>query len=227
MKSLIVVSLIAAAVFAGTQVFNSPQPKLDPLPSKQPNPPKPAGPYPHALVDYNDFKNLVKVVEAHRAERLVNLDKFLEMSQEPNTIILDTRSDSRFERLHLKGAKHLSFTDFTQGNLDALIPDRKTRILIYCNNNFSGEQRNFASKMFVPATPAATQVTRNAKPIMLALNIPTYINLYGYGFREIYELDELVNVRDRRITLEGTEAVRSAPSRGGQSVSKYTPPPIK
>ena len=40
---------------------------------------------------------------------------------------------------------------------------------------------------------------------MLALNIPTYINLYGYGYRNIYELDELVNINDKRIKFEGTE----------------------
>lgn len=50
-----------------------------------------------------------------------------------------------------------------------------------------------------------TQILSNQKPIMLALNIPTYINLYGYGYRNIYELDELVNVNDSRISFEGTE----------------------
>ena len=39
---------------------------------------------------------------------------------------------------------------------------------------------------------------------MLALNIPTYINLYGYGYRNVYELNELVSVRDRRVEFEGT-----------------------
>jgi hypothetical protein len=39
---------------------------------------------------------------------------------------------------------------------------------------------------------------------MMALNIPTYVNLYGYGYRNVYELHELVNVNDPRITFEGT-----------------------
>lgn len=41
--------------------------------------------------------------------------------------------------------------------------------------------------------------------MMLALNIPTFINLYGYGYRNIYELDELVNINDPRVKFEGTE----------------------
>ncbi len=89
-------------------------------------------------------------VENHRAKRRVSFDKFLEMSRQPNTIILDTRSDLRFGRLHLKGARHLNFTDFTQANLANVIPSFQTRILIYCNNNFDENQVDFASKITMP-----------------------------------------------------------------------------
>ncbi|RRJ89294.1 rhodanese-like domain-containing protein [Paenimyroides tangerinum] len=161
--------------------------------------------YPKALIDYEDFKNLVTEVETHRANRLINLDKFLEMSKKQNVVILDTRSDYRFERKHLKGAIHLDFTDFTQENLQKLVPDTNTIILIYCNNNFKGDQIDFATKMYKPNNGPETQILSNRKPIMLALNIPTYINLYGYGYKNIYELDELVDVNDSRIQFEGTE----------------------
>lgn len=161
--------------------------------------------YTKALVDYNDFNNLVKEVKTHRAERLICIDDFLKMSKEKNTVILDSRSDFRFNRKHLKGAIHLDFTDYTQENLFKLIPDTNTKILIYCNNNFNGDPIDFASKISIPKKNMETQILSNRKPIMLALNIPTYINLYGYGYRNIYELDELVNVNDSRIQFEGTE----------------------
>ena len=161
--------------------------------------------YPKALVDYDDFKNLVSELEKQREKNLVSLDVFLKMSKEENVVILDSRSDFRFNRKHLKGAIHLDFTDFTQDNLLQLIPDPNTRILIYCNNNFDGDPIDFASKMAKPKTNIETQILSNRKPIMLALNIPTHINLYGYGYKNIYELDELVNVNDSRITFEGTE----------------------
>lgn len=161
--------------------------------------------YPKALVDYDDFKNLVTEVEKERANHLVNLDTFLKMSRESNTIILDTRSDFRYNRKHLKGSVHLDFTDFTQENLYQLIPDPNTRILIYCNNNFDGDPIDFASKMALPKTAIESQILSNRKPVMLALNIPTHINLYGYGYKNIYELDELVHVNDKRIQFEGTE----------------------
>lgn len=164
--------------------------------------------YPKAKVSFEDFKQLVTEVEPHRASRLVDLNTFLKMSREPGVIVLDTRSAFRFDRIHVAGAKHLAFTDFTQDNLSKLIPSLDTKILIYCNNNFDGNQIDFATKALVPrprlASPEASQLASQEKPIMLALNIPTYINLYGYGYRNVYELNELVNVSDPRISFEGS-----------------------
>ena len=42
------------------------------------------------------------------------------------------------------------------------------------------------------------------------LNIPPYINLYGYGYRNIYELHELVDVRDPRLRHAGVTAIPSS-----------------
>ncbi len=77
--------------------------------------------------------------------------------------------------------------------------------MIYCNNNFVGDPIDFATKKYEPNKIIETQILSNRKPVMLALNIPTHINLFGYGYKNIYELDELVNVNDSRIKFEGTE----------------------
>jgi len=117
----------------------------------------------------------------------------------------------------------LGFTDFTQDNLAKVIPSFETKILIYCNNNFDGNQTDFASKVAMPrAKPAnavATQFATQAKPLMMALNIPTYINLYGYGYRNVYELHELVKVTDPRIEFEGSIV--------GQKTTPPAPPVAK
>lgn len=126
------------------------------------------------------------------------------MSKEENVVILDTRSTLRYNLKHIQGAIHLSFTDFTQQSLNELIPDPNTKILIYCNNNFEGDQFNFASKIAIPNKNNGNQES-TTKTTMLALNVPTYINLYGYGYRNIYELDELVNINDSRIIFEGSQ----------------------
>jgi hypothetical protein len=112
------------------------------------------------------------------------------MAEEEGTVILDTRSRAKYEKLHVKGAIHLNFSDFTQEALEKLIPDKATRVLIYCNNNFDGEPVLFAGK-FAP----------------VALNIPTFINLHAYGYRNIYELKPLLDVNTTKIPFGGSSVL--------------------
>lgn len=194
-----------------------------------------------ALVDFDAYETLTAEVKEHRKSRMLTTEEFARVSREKKVIILDTRSDAMYKAVHVKGAIHLNFSDFTQDNLARIIPSRDYKILIYCNNNFistekkpvikasSGSGGNYQSyfltKAFVPEkaqaaapvnayaqTYAANSSSNkqvlyppsNAKPLTLALNIPTYINLYGYGYRNIYELSELVNTYDTIIEFEGT-----------------------
>jgi hypothetical protein len=154
---------------------------------------------PKAKVDFNSYEDLVSEVKEFRQDKLVNLDEFLKMSKEENVIILDTRSDGMYNSKHIKGAIHLNFSDFTQANLSEIIPDPDTKILIYCNNNFDDDPVYFATKSAMPNLINTTV----EEEITLALNIPTYINLYGYGYRNIYELSEFVSIYDSRIEFEG------------------------
>ncbi|MEX0330735.1 MAG: rhodanese-like domain-containing protein [Puniceicoccaceae bacterium] len=164
--------------------------------------------YPKAKVDFHDFKTLVIDVEEHRKARLISLDEFLELAEKKDVVILDTRSAFRYERIHVKGARHLNFSDFTQDNLARIIPTFETTVLIYCNNNFEGNQVDFATKAVLPPRSVriqpAEQFAAQEKPLMMALNVPTYINLFGYGYRNVYELNELVDVSDPRISFEGS-----------------------
>ena len=156
---------------------------------------------PASKVDFDAFETLTKEVKEYRKSRLVNLDIFLSYSKEKNTIILDTRSAEMYNRKHVKGAVHLNFSDFTQTNLRRLIPTADTRILIYCNNNFANDEILFATK-------AASPKLLGQKPITLALNIPTFINLYGYGYKNVYELADLVSVFNKVIQFEGTDVIK-------------------
>jgi len=157
-----------------------------------------------AKVDFDAYEKLIAEVKEHRKDRLVNVDEFKRMSSQENVIILDTRSENMFKSKHIKGAIHLNFSDFTQRNLARIIPNRETKVLIYCNNNFEGDEVNFASKVMKPKPAEKTK-----QEITMALNIPTYINLYGYGYKNVYELSELVNVFDGRLEYEGSGAVNN------------------
>ena len=139
-------------------------------------------------IDYDGFQKLVGDVEEVRQERLVNLNTFLEFADDEDTLILDSRSAAAFAAGHIEGAVNLPFSDFTQEKLDKLIGDKNRRILIYCNNNFADD---------IEPVPL--------KRMELALNIPTFINLYGYGFENIYELDGLISLEDPRIKFVSSD----------------------
>lgn len=140
-----------------------------------------------ALIDTPGFERVSQEAFQHRRQRLVDLQTFLALSTQENTIILDTRSAAAYAKKHLSGAVHLNFSDFTASKLAALVPDKNTRILIYCNNNFADDPGNFPTK----SAP-------------LALNIPTFINLYGYGYTNIYELKDLLSVKNPQLSFKGT-----------------------
>lgn len=140
-----------------------------------------------SAIDYPGFLNLTSDVEKYRFSRLIDIKTFNQYSQEPQTIILDTRSKKAFDQIHLKGAVHLNFSEFTDDKLATVIPSKNTRILIYCNNNFN-----------TLIEPLAT------KSVSLALNIPTFINLYGYGYKNIYELKDYLPDNDPRLEWEGS-----------------------
>jgi len=182
---------------------------------------------PKAKVSFEDFRALVAEVEAHRQERLIDLDTFLEMSQRPGVVVLDARSKFRYDRIHVKGAAHLNFSDFTQANLARVIPSFETTVLIYCNNNFEGNPVDFPSKVALPVAGGgpspARQFAEQAKPLMMALNVPTYVNLYGYGYRNVYELNELVDVDDPRIAFEGSILERGGDGAASRPLPQAAP----
>jgi len=171
------------------------------------------------FVNYDQFETLVKEVRDHRKDKLISIEKFNDMSKEENVIILDTRSKEAYDKMHIKGAIHLNFSDFTQASLDELFGSKDVKILIYCNNNIDEEGMKieyFPTKMATPVSfdeeidinkedRGDIEIEIKEKPITLALNIPTYINLYGYGYKNVYELTDLVSVFDSRIQFEGSE----------------------
>lgn len=153
-----------------------------------------------AMVDFDSYEKLMNEVKVHRKSHLVPLDSFVAMSKRPKVVILDTRSDSMYNAKHITGAIHLNFSDFNQRSLAKLIPDKNTTILIYCNNNFDDDPVFFVTKSVQPMSA----VERVQTPLTLALNIPTYINLFGYGYKNVYELSQTISVKNSKITLSGT-----------------------
>jgi hypothetical protein len=147
----------------------------------------PAG-IPNPSIDMGAYLRISMEAAAYRQSHRLSEEDFLRMSGEPGTIVLDARSAEKYRLLHVKGAINLSFSDITVDSLKQTIPDLSTRVLIYCNNNFTGAQKAFPTKL-----PSAS------------LNLSTYVALYNYGYRNVYELGPTVDLKASKLVFEGTE----------------------
>ncbi|MEO8436542.1 MAG: rhodanese-like domain-containing protein [Pyrinomonadaceae bacterium] len=138
-------------------------------------------------IDMAGYLRVSAEAAKHREERRLSEKDFMRMSSEPGTVVMDARSRQKFDQLHIKGAINLSFPDITVESLSRLFPDKDTRILIYCNNNFLGSEVAFPTKL-----PTAS------------LNLSTYIALYSYGYTNVYELGPLLDVKTSKLELVST-----------------------
>lgn len=91
---------------------------------------------PPSNADFKEFIELAEEVYEYRKDRLPDFEAWSKMAEEPNTIILDARSKEAFDKLHVKGAINFDFSDFDAPKLAKIVPNKDTKILIYCNNNF-------------------------------------------------------------------------------------------
>lgn len=145
-------------------------------------------------IDYAGFQQLTSEVYQYRQPRVIPLKDFKARAAKPSALILDARTPSAFAQGHIEGAINLPFTDFTDEALREAIGDDPNReILIYCNNNFVDD--------------VAPVMMKNTS---LALNIQTFINLYGYGYRNVYELGGAYSIKDPKIEWRSKTAAQDA-----------------
>ena len=133
-------------------------------------------------IDYPAYARLVGELGDLREERRLGWADFAAAARAKGALLLDARSETAFARGHIEGAVNLPFTDFTAESLRAVIGKNPNRpIYIYCNNNFTND-----------LAPVRMKVAS------LALNIQTFVNLYGYGYRNIWELADRIDFTDPR-----------------------------
>ena len=138
-------------------------------------------------IDMDGYLRNANEAARHRQTRRLTEAEFLRMSREPGTILLDARSKAKFEELHIQGAINLSFPDIAIDSIKQTIPDQWTRVLIYCNNNF----RN-SNSAFAPNSPPAS------------LNLSTFVTLYTYGYKNVYELGPLIDIEKSILPFESS-----------------------
>ncbi len=138
-------------------------------------------------IDMKGYLAVAQEAATHREHRRLTEADFIRLSAAPGSLVLDARSALKFSELHIKGAVNLSFPDLTRESLNRLIPDKKTKVLIYCNNNFKNAEGPFPGKAAVAS-----------------LNLSTYIALYSYGYRNVYELGPLLDLERAKLTFESS-----------------------
>ena len=148
---------------------------------------------PNPSIDMKGYLRIAAEAAEHREKRRLSENDFIRISNQPNVIILDARSKQKFEELHIKGAVNLSFPDITVESLATVLPDKKATILIYCNNNFENAEDAFPRKM-----------------ASASLNLSTYISLYTYGYRNVYELGPLLDVKTTKLDLVRSNQMSAA-----------------
>jgi phage shock protein E len=144
--------------------------------------PAAAAPPANPQIDYSRFRALTNEVEAYRATRLIDWAAFTAAAAEPDVLILDARSERQFARGHLRGAINLPLPEFSEERLAEVIGRSDRPILIYCNNNFRNDR-----------PPVMLKSGR------LALNLSTFTHLYGYGYRNVRELNDVLDFNDPRV----------------------------
>lgn len=164
-------------------------------PAQRPTPAAPALLNPQ--MSFDSYRALVNEVRPYRLARLIDWDTFATAARERGVLILDARSERQFAAGHIQGAVNLPLTEFSEEALAEVIgPNRDRPILIYCNNNFREDR-----------PPVIL------KSMRLALNLSTFTHLYGYGYRNIRELNDVVTMDDPRIAWVRPPAA-AAPPRG-------------
>jgi len=160
---------------------------VQPAPAAQP-------PLLNPQIDYDGYRMLIEEVRPYRLARLIDWDAFIAAARERDVLILDARSERQFAEGHIQGAVNLPLPEFSVERLAEVIgPDPDRPILIYCNNNFRNDR-----------PPVLLKTGR------LALNLSTFTHLYGYGYRNVRELNDVMDFNDPRVRWVTNEAPASA-----------------
>tara|TARA_B100000029_G_scaffold389027_1_gene385319 strand:+ start:181 stop:699 length:519 start_codon:yes stop_codon:yes gene_type:complete len=79
-----------------------------------------------------EYRKLIE--EFQFDEHTLEMQEFIKAMQDPDVVILDLRSEEEYARGHVWGAKHLG-ADIKAEKLEALVPSKDTKILLYCSNS--------------------------------------------------------------------------------------------
>lgn len=163
---------------------------------------------PSGLENTLEYYKQAEALAEFRKSRQVSMAQINAMMlEDKNTVLLDTRGNEDYARLHIRGAKHLSYADMTTDRLVKMFPDKSTRIIVYCD-----------SAIMSPLTR------------MMPLSTNAFVDLHMYGYTNIYEMRSAMHVQPHQqqcqeildIPFEGDAAIIAAKKQAAvQCLSSY------
>lgn len=142
----------------------------------------------HAL----EYYKKAEALSEFRRSRQVGINEAEKMLGDKNTILLDTRGDDDFKKIHIRGARHLSYADFTSDRLAKLLPDKNSRIIIYCD------------------AAIMTPLTR-----MMPLSTNAFVDLHMQDYKNLYEIRSISDIQPYQ---EQCKAIMDTPFEGDAAV---------
>lgn len=107
-----------------------------PEPAPAPEPPAPASNLtPADVIDFPVLANNSAALAGMHRQRTVDVETFLAMAGDEDTVLLDVRSAWEYQCAHVEGALNMSVADITADTMKRIAPARDTRIVIYCSNS--------------------------------------------------------------------------------------------
>ncbi len=103
----------------------------------------------HAVdpVSFDQYKNGVQKIDWKAHE--ISFEQFKKESQNSGVVILDLRSEAEYKDGHFKGAR-LMGADIKEEKLKQLVPNKQSKIIVYCTNTFFPSRRISLNNVCLP-----------------------------------------------------------------------------
>ena len=89
------------------------------------------------VISNKEFHENALKVEKERNQNQLNLESLIQKLNSPEPkVVIDLRGAHSFKSKHLKGSVNVPMEELTEVRLKEIAPDKKTPIIIYCDNSF-------------------------------------------------------------------------------------------
>ncbi|MDC7994239.1 rhodanese-like domain-containing protein [Altibacter sp. HG106] len=75
-----------------------------------------------------------------RSVPYISVEALRMFQQQGNRVVLDTRERNEYEVSHIQNATFVGFSDFSEAEIDSILPNKETPIVVYCSLGIRSEE---------------------------------------------------------------------------------------